>query len=100
MPEQVRFQQRVRNGGTVDADERHASTGATMVDGAGHQLFARSRLARDQHRARRCRHEFDQTNDLADGTALADAPVLTKVWANHRWRRRLMTTIPHKVPDM
>jgi hypothetical protein len=64
---------------------------------ASHQLFARAGLARDRQRATACGHELDPTNHLTDGTALTDEAIPVKVWADHGWRKRFISTVPHNV---
>ena len=49
MAEQFAFEKVLGNSATVDRDERALAAGA-LVDLAGHDLLAGSRLARDQHR--------------------------------------------------
>ena len=44
--EQLALQQRLRDGGTVEGQERRLGPRAVLVDGAGHQLLARAALAR------------------------------------------------------
>ncbi len=49
MPEQLRFQQVLGDGGAVDGDEGLVAPGAGPVDGARQQLLAGARLAVDEH---------------------------------------------------
>ena len=49
--EQFAFQQGLRQGRTVDLDERFAAAAAAGVQRLGHQLFAGAALAIDQHGA-------------------------------------------------
>src|SRR3989475_9133630 len=61
VPEQLALEQVLGNGGAVDRDERPRGLRAVMMDGAGHDLLARPRLALDEHGrlARRdARHEL------------------------------------------
>jgi hypothetical protein len=51
MTEQLALQQLIRNGSTVDRDERPTAAMAVAVNGARHQLLARSGLARDELQA-------------------------------------------------
>ena len=62
--EDFAFDQRFRNGGAVDGDERLALARAELVDGARHQLLAGAAFAGDQHRGGAGRHHLDQVEDL------------------------------------
>ena len=88
MAEELRFQERLGNGGAVDLDERHVPLGAAMVRGAGDQLLARTGLAGNQHRAAGRRHELEAMDHLGDRPAVADDPVAVKVLTDDRWRER------------
>jgi hypothetical protein len=54
--EELRFEQRLGNGGAIDFDERQVSLRASLVNCPGHQLFARAGLTSDQDGAPRFRH--------------------------------------------
>ena len=77
--EELRFQQRLGNGRTVDLDERHVALRAAMVHGAGDQLLARAGFAGDQHRAARRRHQLDAMDHIGDRAAVADDAVPREV---------------------
>jgi hypothetical protein len=49
------------------------------VDGPGHELLARARLAHDQHRALRLRHQLDLPEQVLDRAALADDAVVVEL---------------------
>src|SRR5260370_17213019 len=61
--EQLRRDQRGWDSRTVDADERAAGPPRAAMNRAGNQLFASSRLAKDQYRRICCGHLFDFTQD-------------------------------------
>ena len=50
VPEQLRLEKRFGNRRAIDRDERLVGRRARVVDAAGKQLLARSRLADQQHR--------------------------------------------------
>ena len=70
--EQLAFQQRLGQGGAVEADERPVLARAGVVDGAGHQLLADAALAADQHGGVGAGHPADLRLDLLDRRAVAD----------------------------
>ena len=47
--EQFALQQRLRDGGAVDGQERLVGPLAVVIEGAGHQFLARAAFAQDQH---------------------------------------------------
>src|SRR2546428_11928841 len=49
VPEHLRLDQVLRNGGAVDAHERLRGARALAVDPPRHELLPRARLARDEH---------------------------------------------------
>ena len=49
MAEQLGLQQRLGDRAAVDRHERRVPAAALLVDGAGHELFARSALALHEH---------------------------------------------------
>ena len=57
--EQLAFQQRLGQGGAVEADERAVLARAGVVDGPGDQLLADAALAADQHRGVGAGHAAD-----------------------------------------
>ena len=50
MPEQLALEKRIGERRYVDGDERVVPSGGEVMDAAGHQLLARSRFSRDEHR--------------------------------------------------
>ena len=72
MAEELRFQQRLRDGGAVDADEGTRLAGAVGVDGRGDHLLAGARLARDQGRRLGGGYLGHQVQKPCHGGAAAD----------------------------
>ena len=72
MAEEFAFEQGFRDGGTVDGDEGLAGTQAAGVNGAGHEFFAGSTLAANEHGGIAFRYARDEIADAAHGRALAD----------------------------
>ena len=70
--EQLALQQRLGDGGTVEADERPLAARAGEMDGAGDQLLARPAIAADQHRGVGRRDPADLLVDACNGGAVAD----------------------------
>ena len=68
--EELVLQQVVRDRRAVDRQERRVGLGPGRVQGAGHQLLARARLARDQHVAARRADLADQGLDRPASAAL------------------------------
>ena len=96
--EQLRFDQRLRDGRAVDGDKRHVAPRAGAMDGARHQLFAGPGLAGNQHRAAGGGDRLDASNHVVDHPALADDAVLAMVFVNgRRWRhaRTVWLREPH-----
>src|SRR5688572_26434877 len=56
--EQLRLEQGFHNGSTVHGHKRTTTTGAELVELAGHELLARATLALDQHREVGHRHSL------------------------------------------
>src|SRR6185436_11047832 len=57
--EQLGFQESLGDGGAVDGDEAALAPAAVPVDGAGHQLLARSAVSQEQHGSVGVRHHPD-----------------------------------------
>src|SRR5215467_551336 len=82
--EELALHQRLGDGRAVDGDERPLTPIAHLMNGPGDQLFARSRLAGDQHRGVAGPGQLDQPIDLlhcraraqdgAETTTLAKLP--------------------------
>src|SRR4030095_11393520 len=65
--EQLRLEQRLGDGATVDGHERARLSRAVRMDGLGEEFFTCSALALDEHRRIRLRHARDDGEDLAHG---------------------------------
>src|SRR2546430_14886611 len=52
VPEELAFEKRLRDGSTVDGNERLSAPGTGRVDGAGNELLAGAALAGHEHVAR------------------------------------------------
>src|SRR5205085_2413855 len=70
--EQLALQQRLGDGGAVQADEWPVPPRAGVVNGPGHQLLADSRFAAHQDRGVSAGHQADLPLDLLDGLAVAN----------------------------
>ena len=70
--EQRRFQQRLRDGGAVLADERAIAARAVGVDGARDQLLAGAALALDDDRQRRVGDAIEQPEQIQHARGAAD----------------------------
>ncbi len=79
MAEELRFDQRLRQGRAVDPDERHLALAAPVVDGARHELLARAGFADDQDGAARLRDDARRPNDLLNRPAPADDAVVIEL---------------------
>src|SRR5262252_5587105 len=76
--EELALHQRLGDGRAVDGDERPLAPIAHLMIGPGDQLFARSRLAGDQHRGVAGPGQLDQSIDLLHRRARAqDGPKTT-----------------------
>src|SRR5439155_14327256 len=62
--EDLALEQRLRDGGAVDGDERIAMTGRQLVERARRQLLAGAALAREQDGRRRGRRQLEQAEHL------------------------------------
>ena len=62
--EDLALEQRLRNGGAVDGDERIAMTGRQLVERARRQLLAGAALAREQDGRGRGRRQLEQAEHL------------------------------------
>ena len=72
VPEQLRFEQRLGEGCTVDADERRGGPRALIVNQADDELLARAALAIDQYRrVERC-NARRHLEDMLHGCAACD----------------------------
>ena len=78
MPEQLRFEQRLRNGRAVHLDQRHVALRAAVMDGTRHHLLAGAGLAGDQHRALRLRDQLGTLQDVLHRAAAADDAVVVE----------------------
>jgi hypothetical protein len=67
----------------IDRDEGAVSSVAAGVQRLGHQLFARARLAGDQHRARVAGHPADRLHDRPGGRRPADEAELGALGLGH-----------------
>ena len=72
VPEQLRLEQRVRNGAAVDRHQPLVAARTVVVDGARHQFLARAGLAGDQNRARRAGHGLEELEEIAHRTTASD----------------------------
>ena len=72
VPEELRFQQGLRQGAAVHGDEGRGRAQAAGVDQPRHQLLARAALALDEHRGVGRRHAADQVDDPEHGRPLRD----------------------------
>ena len=79
VPEQLRFEQRFRDGGAVHLDERHVALRAAIVNRAGDQLLAGAGLAGDEHRALRLRDELGGPDDILHPAAAPDDAVVVEL---------------------
>ena len=70
--EQLALDDRFGQGGAVDLDQRLSRPQAVVVDGVGHQLLARTRLAADQDRGLAPGYLGDEVVDLLHGPGVAD----------------------------
>src|SRR5437879_2327865 len=64
VPEYLAFDQRFRDGRTVDGDKWFVLAWTQVVDGACNQLFPRAALTGDQHRRRTRSYLLHQVVDL------------------------------------
>src|SRR3989442_4564465 len=74
VPEQLRLDQLLGDGGAVDLDERLLGARALAVDLPGHELLAGAALSRDQHGGVRRRGPRDGLAHPLRGPRLADEP--------------------------
>ena len=72
VPEEVALEQIGGHRSRVDSDERAVGSSRMVMDGLGHELFARAALTQDQDVAFRRRRQLDQLEDLLHRLALAD----------------------------
>jgi len=79
VPEQLRLEKALGEGGTVDLDERHVAFGTAGVDRTGSQLLSGARLAGDEDRAAGPGHALEGPDHLLDGTASADDAVVIEL---------------------
>ena len=70
--EQLGFEQRLRDGGAVDRDERPVAVGAGPVDGDGQQFLAGAALAADEHGGVGLGHQPCPRQQLLHHRAAAD----------------------------
>ena len=85
--EQLARRELARQRAAIDGDEL-AGPPARAVDRLGDELFARARLAEDQHGARRAPHLFDLLVDGLHGRRFADQAAEVQVAAAVRARAR------------
>src|SRR5207237_3872648 len=85
VPEDLALEQRLRNRGAIDRDERKRRSLAQLVNRLRDELLAGSRFAPDQHRCVGRRRLFDDAIDASNAGAVADdppeAPLLAKLAA-------------------
>ena len=62
--EELRFEERLRNGAAVQGDEAAGASRAVVMDGAGGQFLARTCLSRDQDRARRAGNGLEELEQI------------------------------------
>jgi len=72
MPEELTFQQILRQSATIHGDEGLVAPGAVEVDGAGNQFLAGARFSGDEHRSLGRGHFLNELVDALHGSALAD----------------------------
>ncbi len=72
VPEQLAFEQMLRDGAAVDRHERPAGARALGVDQARHALLADTRLAADEHRRLAARELGDHDPQRLHGRRIAD----------------------------
>src|SRR5262249_29669767 len=70
--EELRADQRLGDGRTIDADERPLRALRPLVDGTGDELLPRTRLARDQDRRSRRSHLRDASEHRPDRRGVTD----------------------------
>lgn len=70
--EQLAFDEVEGERGAVDGDERFVASAADVVDSAGHELLARTALARDEHGGVATREASDGVDGPSDGGGASD----------------------------
>src|SRR5262245_9957002 len=97
MAEQLALQETERDRGAIELDEGSLPATAQIVDGAGHELFAGSCLAQDQHaRIRGGYHGHQVQSGLQGGTVANDGPEISaKLLLEIGSVRRLLVPILH-----
>ena len=83
--EQLAFQQRLGDGGAVQADERAFLARAGVVDGAGDQLLAGAAFAADQHGGVGGGDAADLVVDLAMAWLSPTSSLSTLSWSRSDW---------------
>ena len=79
MAEELRLEQPLGEGSTVDGHERPRAPRAVAVEGPRHELLARARLSGDEHRGARSRGQGDLLVDGQHGSAPAHEAVGRRV---------------------
>src|SRR5204863_8999439 len=90
MPEELRLQERIRQRGAVDDDERPRLTRGRLVDGARDELLSRPGFPLNEHRRIGSRDARERLEDLAHRRASADErtkALLRPKWGRYRRRR-------------
>ena len=70
--EELAFEERLRDGGAIDGDERPAASAARVMNGLRRELFARAALAGDEDRSVRIADLLDHGADAPDRRRLAE----------------------------
>ncbi len=88
VPEQLALEQACRHRGAVALDERVRASGTQMVHRARNELFARARLAADQHGRLGRRDQLDLIDEVAQRAAAADDALVGHVCRAHIGERQ------------
>ena len=100
--EQLRLEERLRQGRAIDGDERPRGPRARLVNGARDELFAGPGLALDQHGGVERRHARDARVDLRHLVRLADevvGPTTSERCVLVRGGRRRVPSRRERTPD-
>src|SRR5262245_18073476 len=96
MPEQLGLQQRIRDGGAIDFDERHLTLCASIVHGTCNQLFAGSGFADDENGALRSCDAVDSVDDGRHRRTVSDDSMMLMLIVVDASRQR-STIAPHNL---
>ena len=80
MAKQFAFEQAGRNSGAVELDERPILARTVIVNSPGNELFARARLAEQEHSRISPGHGFDHLQDAAKNRAPPNDPLEIGLW--------------------